>query len=52
MLQIPTTPVLCRHYFPGRSFDERRPTEKDGPIPLDNDGLVRHGGDVTAHQAP
>ena len=40
--------IFGRHFFAGGGLHERRPAEEDRAGALDDDGFVRHGGNVGA----
>ena len=47
-VQIAAAEVLGRDGLAGRRLDQRRAAEKDRALLLDDDGLVRHRGNIGA----
>ncbi len=47
-MNICTTQVFRRDFFPGRGFDQRRPSQKDRARPPDDHRFVAHRRDVSA----
>jgi hypothetical protein len=47
-VQRPAAELLSGDDLAGRGLHQRRPAEEDGALVLDDDGLVRHRGDVRA----
>ena len=45
-MQVGTAQVLCADFLTNGSLDQRRATQKDGALLLDNDALVGHGRHV------